>query len=383
MKNILFISSALRYFESSATTRNIGLVNALSQHHHVYSIEFVSRSVVTPVEDFRIYGERIIRIDKYREESTNSNKSEFGFLTGVNAAIRKKVKSLFRDRLFSTLKGKELNEAISSFGVVFDIVITSSDPVGVHWQFLISKAAKNPCLEGCEYIQYWGDPLLGDINNKDNYILRLVEKKLFKKASFVCWVSEATLNQKKMQYPEYQNKFVYLPRIIDTSPPRFKHPQLNLRNPLKLVYAGDYFSKSRDIGPLIEVLRNYQHHNLTVIGDGDSPTNIPKNVKILSRRPKHECDKFVNDADLIIILSNKNGSQVPGKVFELAASNKFVLVLDHNGLAKNIFPFKKRFNFIENNFDQINSFFSKEVVEAYHDFEEYGLGERTLNALLN
>lgn len=383
MKNILFISSALRYFDSSASNRNIGLVKALSLTNNVYSIEYVSTNTRIPLVDIPLIGEQRIEIDNYRVEFEHSDQPNSGVISKLNTLVRKRIKILLRDRLFSIFSKKDLHDKVSSFKVNFDIVITSSDPVGVHWQFLISSLRKNPNLKDCKYIQYWGDPLVGDINNEDNIFLRYLEKKLLSNADLVCWVSSATLKVKKQQYNLEKEKFFYLPRMIDVGIIDKDKISINLKKGLKIVYAGDFHSKSRDISTLIEFFKKNKDHSLTIIGDGDTYEEMPENVRIFPRRPKIECDNFINEADIVIILSNKNGSQIPGKVFELAPTDKFVIVLDHEGLAKNIFPFKNRFVFCENNLQDITNFFSQETVECSHDFEEYDIGARVIEEIIN
>lgn len=65
-----------------------------------------------------------------------------------------------------------------------------------------------------------------------------------------------------------------------------------------------------------------------------------------------ETEKYEEDADLLIVLLNKKGTQIPGKIYHYAGTNKPILIIldgDRKEEIKEYLSLFNRFYFCENN----------------------------------
>ena len=203
----------------------------------------------------------------------------------------------------------------------FDLIISSSDPKTSH------IAAKSLITQGVKYnkwIQYWGDPLANDITNKSIYpkwILRIFERNLIKSADKVIYVSPFTYNQQSKDFPSLANRMSWLPI-----------PYIEKKNYDKVMneiftigYYGAYKSNVRNIHPLYEACKKMgKSVRLDIVGDSDMTLEDTKNIKIY---PRGNVEEFEKRADLLVCMLNSSGTQIPGKIYHYAATNKPILVL--------------------------------------------------------
>lgn len=203
----------------------------------------------------------------------------------------------------------------------YDIVISSSDPKSSH------VAMRKLIEQGLQYgrwIQYWGDPLALDITGKSIYpvwVLKRIESKLLAGADKVIYVSPFTLKEQKRLLKEYADKMEFLPIAYmeekiypETSNDRFV-----------IGYYGDYMKGVRNLLPFYQACKEFGDKvHVDIIGNSDLKLESDDNIKIY---PRGSIDAFERNADLVVCVLNSSGTQIPGKIYHEAGTNKNILVI--------------------------------------------------------
>ena len=245
----------------------------------------------------------------------------------------------------------------------YDYIISISDPKSSH------LAARKLIAQGVTYkkwIQYWGDPFATDITNKSVYpmwIYKKIESKLLEKADRVVYTSPITLRMQQKIYRKYGTKMYYCPtgyisELITN----------NSDNKIRIGYYGAYYSSIRNIVPLYEACLSLKDFaTLSIVGDSDLKLDSKENI---SCRPRGNVEEEEKNTDIFVCILNRKGTQIPGKIYYYAASNKPILViLDgcYKSKIKEIFSQYDRFYFAENNQDDIK----KKVISIIEENREF------------
>jgi hypothetical protein len=386
MKNVLFVSAALDFVDSSASNRNRLLIKSLSKICNIYSIEFVGVNC-SKVHKSSIVSEKIIVVNGFREISKTRDICNHtptykynSLLFSLKSFLSEKIKMFIPDFLSMRIPFLSFSDCLNEFGVNFDYVITSSDPKGIHF-FNCNKSVKSSAfLKQASFFQYWGDPLYGDVNMSGTFIFKFLERYFFGLASKIFFVSEATLNEKKELHPKVSDLLYYLPRCLPLEDlAEIVVPDCNLVS-LSCSYVGDFNILSRDICPLVDAISLSNDVSLTIAGNGDVKSfNFNDNVSYLGRVPQTQADNVLFKSDIIFVILNKKVSQIPGKIFDLAVTNKFVVILYECPSQIEIIPFRSRFVFCQNQKESILSLLSSVYLhKVSHPINEYRLGETLL-----
>lgn len=203
----------------------------------------------------------------------------------------------------------------------YDLIISSSDPKTSHLcvRRLLARGVK------CDkWVQYWGDPMAADITRKTLYprfVIKRFEKKILKEADKIIYVSPFTCEMQKKIFPQLTDKMDWLPIPYWSEK---VYPETE-NDSFTVGYFGDYKSKIRNIIPFYHVckalpslIKSY------IIGSSDIQLPELENIEILSRRDVTEYEK---QSDLLVCILNKNGTQIPGKLYHYAATSKPILVI--------------------------------------------------------
>lgn len=234
----------------------------------------------------------------------------------------------------------------------YDIVISTSDPKTSH--LFVSKL-KEQGLKYKVWIQHWGDPLSLDITRKSifpkSYIKR-IEEKILDDADKIIYVSPITWIEQKKLFPKQSNKIHFVPL------PYYKTVEHNKikNNRFTIGYFGDYNSKIRNIIPLYEYVSDNKDLNLIVAGNSDLKLQSKENIKIYPRLKQDELGKLESECDLLICICNKSGTQIPGKIYYYAATNKPILIIldgEYKSEIRKFLSVYKRFHFCDNNMNSI------------------------------
>lgn len=220
----------------------------------------------------------------------------------------------------------------------YDLVISVSDPKTSHiaaWN-LISQNLKYK-----KWIQYWGDPMTIDITSKSIYpkfLIKMIEKKLFRNSDLIVYASPITKKNQKKMFKIFANKMTFIPTPYIE--PKY-YPETN--NAVYTIgYFGAYNKNVRDIMPLYQSCRELREQvKLDIIGDSDIELSNTKNINIISRR---DISRYEKNTDLLVCMLNKKGTQIPGKVFHYAATNKPILLLIDGEYGEEIGQYFKQFS---------------------------------------
>lgn len=298
----------------------------------------------------------IIRLEGNRnyENLVKKSNGSFGIVKEQILNVMRKIYhsiNLF-DNTFSVAKKIE---SVRGLGDYYDYIISSSDPKSSH---LAARRLIEGGLKYGKWIQYWGDPLLNDITQKTilpKFHIKNVESDLLAFSDKIVYVSPFTLQEQKITFSSFSDKMEFLP--IPYYKEKIYDLKSDYRNGIKLGYFGDYNSQIRDILPLY----NYCESNGTdiiIAGNSDLDLVEKDNICIYPRVGKNKLEEFESESDVLVCILNKFGTQIPGKLYHYAASNKPVLVVLDGDRKKEIEDYLQKFNrfkLCENNIDSIKS----------------------------
>jgi hypothetical protein len=220
----------------------------------------------------------------------------------------------------------------------YHCVISISDPKTSH--IAVSRLKKQGLVFE-RWIQYWGDPMTHDITSEVIYplfIRRVIEEKLLKQADRIAYVSPLTLIQQKKEFPKLANKMVccLTPFLEERISSRTNH------SVYMIGYYGSYMSVARNILPFYEACCMMKNElKAVIIGDGDVKLVSTDNISVL---PRGDVQGYEDSSDLLICILNRRGTQIPGKIYHYAATNKPILVITDGNCSEDIVAFLKEFD---------------------------------------
>jgi len=320
---ILFVSSSPLEYSSSANMRNLALLKGLIESgNEIYTL--TPKSQV----DSKFYDESLCDIkikEKYYIEMGNIQSK---------LTVKKGKKSILKSFIYKTLskfKIYDFRSTLANKKVVikekFDIIISSSDPKSSH---LIAESLinNNPGITK-RWIQYWGDPFASDINKKSlmpKFMIEREENRIISKADKIVYVSPFTCEEQKKKYKGNAHKMSFIPIAYKNE---IIYEKTNNSN-IVLGYYGDYNKRDRDIIPLYDYVKNNKNINLHICGNSDLELECKENIIIETRQNIEKIRENEAKTDILVCVCNKSGTQIPGKVYHYAATNKPILILLEN-----------------------------------------------------
>ena len=273
----------------------------------------------------------------------NPNKTYSSLVAGSNKGLKQKLVGMLR-RVYHTFSLFDYSGSIAKKIKIdilpqteYEYVLAVSDPKTTHIaaQKLIAQGLK--CNK---FIEYWGDPLYGDITLKSIYpafVYKHIEKKLLSIADKIVYTSPFTLSEEQKLYPKLKGKMIYTPtayleeRIL---PPR--------SGKYTVGYYGAYPSNVRNIIPLYEAGKKMESViDLKIVGNSDLMLENTGNIEVY---PRGDISAFEEITDLFVCVLNKNGTQIPGKLYHYAAYNRPVLVIEDGDYASKMHDYICSFN---------------------------------------
>lgn len=322
--NILFITADPLEYSSSANVRNKAIIKGLIENGNevsTLSAELKEDSVYTDNSELNFkFKKRYWIKDSIKIKVNKEDK---------NIIIKRRIKELIynvyvnfsiydpKKRLLKKINDVEIYEE-------FDIIISSSDPKSAH--LLAEKLIKENPQIAKKWIQYWGDPFLDDINKKAYFpkgLIKKEEERIISLCDKVVYVSPFTLEKQKKLYSKYANKMEFLP-IPYIKEKIFK--QVKNSN-MVLGYFGDYKSQDRNIQPLYKLVSNTTGLQLNICGNSNLKLENRDNISIKSRQTLAVIEKMEEKCDVLVCICNKHGTQIPGKAYHYAATNKPILII--------------------------------------------------------
>ncbi len=229
----------------------------------------------------------------------------------------------------------------------YDCLLSVSDPVASH--ILAKKLLQKGIIKPCRWIQHWGDPLAIDVARRFVYpkwLVRHFERQILKKADKVIYVTPLTAIAQKEHFTSWANKIAFVPLPYD-KPRIYEKPPLNAH--FTVAYLGSYNGRYRDIWPLYQAAELCGECRFNLIGNGNVTIKNTDNVSVVPRISFEETFEYEASADLLVVVCNRLGTQIPGKIYYYAATNKPILVILDGPYASEIISFfGTRFDYCRN-----------------------------------
>lgn len=236
--------------------------------------------------------------------------------------------------------------------VRYDYVLSLSTPVTSHLlAHLLISSGHIMCRR---WIQLWEDPWYSDaygFNRRPEILAE--EKRLLSNAEKVCYVSPITLINQKKLFPESAEKMFWQPL------PSYYTGETDIEKANNLVYGylGDYHSAVRDLAPFYEAARR-KGIEVNICGNSNCRFESNEKIRIYPRLPLDQLKPIEQNTGVLVFLCNREGGQIPGKIYQYAATNKTILFIldgteDEKGAIRNYFEPFNRFVFCENSMEDI------------------------------
>lgn len=250
--------------------------------------------------------------------------------------------------------------------IEYDIVISMSDPPISHK--MADSLIKKHHIIAKRWIQLWEDPWALDLAHEDEMKFYMKqESKLLDAGEEIVYVTPVTLLHQQELFSGNRDKMRWCPlaayyqaEIID-----YSNYTINCYG-----YFGDYSPDIRNLEPFYNVAVE-KNLNVDICGSPSDLFSSKNNVKIYPRLPLGELKVHENKANVVICLFNLGGGQIPGKIYQLAATNKTILAIldgpeDEQKIIRDFFEKYNRFVFCQNN--------EQSISEAIYKIENNDLG---------
>ncbi|MCD9511859.1 hypothetical protein [Photobacterium phosphoreum] len=348
MKHILLITTSFGKYKDSHTIRLDNMFSGLSDE---YIITMCYPDVIT--NTYKDNGVNYISIKSNKrlralDYSRKINKNLYLLL----ANIIKRFSEF--DSFYGTSK-KILNYFKKDESFKYDIIITASGSLESHRAgYLLSKMFNVP------HVLDYGDPIFPLLKGKSQKKCYDIEYDIIKNANHIIYTTNSTLKQYdeyfKLKYKSSVIRYGYKLEDIELS-------KINIDvsldfNKIKYIsHIGTAFTNDRDLRPLISAVADI---NFGLILAGKRSKAFSKLAYDLNIT--NFCDLDIIDLEssifiqkksyINIIVGNKDGRQVPGKVFICIACRRPILYIkqcDNNDESLDILKDYKNCVVVENN----------------------------------
>ena len=344
---ILFITLSPIDSTFSMAHRNRSLISGLVQlGHQLDIITIYPYDSTIQISDLDIFSKvNIVRVNQKPSLNGNSSILKRGGNSYLSKLFRKIYHHLFPfDSSYFLLNKIGLDILPEK---QYDIIISSSDPKTSH---ILTKLLIKKGLKYRRWIQYWGDPLTLDITSKliyPKWMIRILEKSILKNSDSIVYVSPITYKEQSKMFHTYSDRMKYFSIGYEKEK---LYPKTNNKK-FVIGYFGFYLNTVRNILPLYNAVANStEDFELNIVGTSD--IELKKSDRVFVFDNSNNIESHELKTDLIVVVLNLRGGQIPGKIFHLAATNKPVLIVldgEYKDIIKDMLAQYNRFVFCENN----------------------------------
>lgn len=311
---------------SSSNMRMLAMMKGLNELGYKMDLLCTPVSAVTHINDMSDYtflkDVNIITTSQnkaYESLVSSSKGTKKGLKQGLLPVLRKVYHKLSLYTSSSTIAKKLTLDILPR--KEYRYVISVSDP---KISQIALRALLKDGLRSEKVIEYWGDPMTGDITQKAIYpefIIKREERQFLKIADRIVYTSPFTLEMEQKTHPMYADKMLFVPTAN-----AFRKIYPDTKNDLFTVgYYGAYHSGIRNIMPLYQAFSSLRGvAKLNLVGDSDLQLQPTENVML---RPRGVVKDLEEQTDLFVCVLNSSGTQIPGKLYHNAATNRPILVV--------------------------------------------------------
>lgn len=386
---ILFIACYSPLINNSASIETLQYLNNLAKidenEVHLLTVNFPKNSIYYDEYILSMLNEKvkmhIISGGKIFEKimpKKPSNKAEVNSSQNNKSFIKsmlKKGKSIIAvpDMYFNWAK-----EA-SKYGIElmkkekFDVMFSMHEPPSSH---ICAMKIKEE-FKDLPWVTYWSDPWLKDSTRENISPVRRkyeqsFERKVVNLSDRFIFVTKANRDDYVNSYNIPIEKTFIVTRGYDEK--QYKeikeksNPKLIEKEKINFVYAGEIFSKLRNVNPFIyalNVIKNenidlYNKLNIMFFGNIDSDEvknklNVIDKVSVSPRIPYDEALGYMLNSQVLLLFGNKNSKQIPAKVYDYFGAEGLIFVIlgDENDPIKDVVKNKEKCIVVNNNVDEI------------------------------
>lgn len=213
-----------------------------------------------------------------------------------------------------------------------------------------------PCILRKRFTLYLGDPFVGDVSKNDSYFYTFLWK--YSKNLIKELVVFSPFLYQRFKYEGTNAKL----KFIQRSPIH----NLPIMSGEGILYLGDFNSIDRNFEPVITVL-NELNIKLDIFGVGNLEIISKKtnNIKLYARRSFSEIFNIIPNYKLMLIILNRSGLQVPGKLYDFADAPFKVLILYEDYLDITLLPQPANYIYCKNVASEIKIVVSKLLQKLY------------------
>ena len=386
---ILFIACYSPLINNSASKETLQYLNNLAKidenEVHLLTVNFPKNSIYYDEYILSMLNEKvkmhIISGGKIFEKimpKKPSNKAEVNSSQNNKSFIKsmlKKGKSIIAvpDMYFNWAK------AASKYGIElmkkekFDVMFSMHEPPSSH---ICAMKIKEE-FKDLPWVTYWSDPWLKDSTRENISPVRRkyeqsFERKVVNLSDRFIFVTKANRDDYVNSYNIPIEKTFIVTRGYDEK--QYKeikeksNPKLIEKEKINFVYAGEIFSKLRNVNPFIDalnVIKNenidlYNKLNIMFFGNIDSDEvknklNAIDKVSVSPRIPYDEALGYMLNSQVLLLFGNKNSKQIPAKVYDYFGAEGLIFVIlgDKNDPIKDVVKNKEKCIVVNNNVDEI------------------------------
>ncbi len=359
---ILFIACYSPFINNSAAIETLQYLNKLSEINdnevHLLTVDFPKDSIyydealskminknikIHLVEGGKIFNKLVPRklkesLDKSPVQSNKSVK-KLKILRNIKNAV------VIPDMYYNwSKKAGELGIKLME-KEKFDVIFSMHEPPSSHLCALnIKKKFKD-----VPWITYWSDPWLKDSTRENSNIIKKsiegrMEKNIVSRADKFIFVTEDNRQDYINSYGIDKDKTFIITRGFDAKffedMKREAKPELIEKNKVNIIYAGEIFSKLRNIRPFIQAVEEikvekpeiYKKMNILFFGNIDDAEAKEKlesleAAKVSKRIPFNEAIKYMLNSEVLLLFGNKNSKQIPAKIYEYFGAEGKIFVI--------------------------------------------------------
>lgn len=386
---ILFIACYSPLINNSASIETLQYLNNLAKidenevhlltvnfpKNSIYYDEYILSMLNEKVKMHIISGgkifEKIMPKKPSNKAAVNSSQNNKSFIK----SMLKKGKSIIAvpDMYFNWAK------AASKYGIElmkkekFDVMFSMHEPPSSH---ICAMKIKEE-FKDLPWVTYWSDPWLKDSTRENISSVRRkyeqsFERKVVNLSDRFIFVTKANRDDYVNSYNIPIEKTFIVTRGYDEK--QYKeikeksNPKLIEKEKINFVYAGEIFSKLRNVNPFIDalnVIKNenidlYNKLNIMFFGNIDSDEvknklNFIDKVSVSPRIPYDEALGYMLNSQVLLLFGNKNSKQIPAKVYDYFGAEGLIFVIlgDKNDPIKDVVKNKEKCIVVNNNVDEI------------------------------
>ena len=402
---ILFIACYSPLINNSASIETLQYLNNLSKiegnevhlltvnfpKNSIYYDEYILSMLDKKVKMHIISGgkifERIMPKKSNNIAKAGNNKKSF-----VKTALRK-GKSLVAipDMYFNWAKNAARYGIELTKKEKFDVIFSMHEPPSSHICALkIKEEFKN-----IPWVTYWSDPWLKDSTRENISKLRRkfeegYEKKIVELSDRFIFVTKANRDDYIQTYNIPIEKTFIVTRGYDEEQYNeikiSSNPKMLSDEKINFVYAGEIFSKLRDVRPFIDALDEikekdnelFKKLNILFFGNIDDEDIKNKlisveNINVSPRIPYNEALGYMLNSEVLLLFGNKNSKQIPAKIYDYFGADGLIFVIlgDENDPIKDVVLNKNKCVVVNNTADEIVSGINK-IISMIKNGEKYG-----------